>query len=198
MPILALETSIYPEDLLDDFTTEESDRCWWAIYTKARQEKAVARSLLAYEIPFYLPLVGKDQYIRGRRVRSHLPLFDGYLFLYGSDEDRVRTLTTNRISRILPVSEEEELVSDLGHLRDLIESDAPLTVERQLTRGDRVRVKSGALKGVEGEIIRRENGTRLLVAVNYMEQGVSIEIDDFMVERVRSHDPTCAADRHKK
>jgi len=98
----------------------------------------------------------------------------------------------------LPVGDEEELVSDLGHLRHLIDSNAPLTVERQLTRGDRVRVKSGALKGVEGEIIRRENGTRLLVAVNYMEQGVSIEIDDFMVELVRSHDPTRTADRPKR
>ena len=73
--------------------------------------------------------------------------------------------------------------------RKLIDSDVPLTVERRLTRGDRVRVKSGALRGIEGEILRRENGTRLLVAVNYMEQGVSIEIDDFTVELVRSNNP---------
>ena len=156
MPILALETSIYPDNLLDDFTSEESDRCWWAIYTKARQEKSLARNLLGHEIPFYLPLVRKDQWIRGRKVSSYLPLFDGYLFLYGSEDERVGALTTNRISRVLPVNHEEELLSDLGHLRHLIESDAPLTIERQLTRGDRVRVKSGALKGVEGEIIRRD------------------------------------------
>ena len=190
MPILALETCVYPDNLLDGFTSEESDRRWWAIYTRTRQEKSLARNLLAYEIPFYLPLVKKNQFIRGRRVSSFLPLFDGYLFLYGSDEERVDALTTNRIRHVLPVQHQEQLLSDLGRLRRVIESDLPLTVERKLARGDHVRVKSGALRGVEGEILRRENGTRLLVAVNYMEQGVSIEIDDFMVELVRSNDPT--------
>ncbi|MBC8867930.1 MAG: antitermination protein NusG [Planctomycetes bacterium] len=188
MPILEKETSVFPENLLDDFTSEESDRefdrGWWAIYTKARQEKAVARSLLAYEIPFFLPLVGKDQCIRGRRVRSHLPLFDGYLFLYGSDDERVRTLTTNRISRILPVGDGDQLVCDLRNLETLIEQDAPLTVEKRLTPGDRVRVKYGDFRGVEGTLLRRHNGSRILVSVNYLQQGVSLEIEDFMVEPI--------------
>jgi len=184
MPILPPETSLYPHNLLEDVTSEESDRCWWAIYTKARQEKSLARNLLGREIPFYLPLVRKDRCTRGRQVSAYLPIFEGYLFLYGSDEERVSALTTNRISRVLPVRDEEKFLTDLGQLHHLIESDVPLTIERRLTRGDRVRVKSGAFRGVEGEIIRRENGTRLLVAVNYMEQGVSIEIDDFMVERI--------------
>jgi transcriptional antiterminator RfaH len=184
MPFLPPETSLYPHNLLDDFTSGESERCWWAIYTKARQEKSLAQNLLGHEIPFYLPLVKKDRYSRWHRVRAYLPVFDGYLFMYGSDEERVTALTTNRISRVLPVNHPEQLRAELGQLRHLIESDVPVTIERRLTRGDRVRVKSGPFKDVEGAIIRREGETRLLVAVNYMEQGVSIEIDDFMVEPI--------------
>jgi hypothetical protein len=57
-----------------------------------------------------------------------------------------------------------------------------LTVEGRLKAGDRVRVKHGVLGGLEGTIIRRNRKTRLLIAVNYLQQGVSIEIDDFMLE----------------
>ena len=47
-----------------------------------------------------------------------------------------------------------------------------------------VRIKSGALKGLEGLIVKRVKTTRLQVAVNYLQQGVSVEIDDFMVEAI--------------
>ena len=68
MPILEQETSVYPEQLLVDppylnggpVPEDEDDgmeRRWWAVYTKARQEKAFARDLLRHEIPFYLPIV---------------------------------------------------------------------------------------------------------------------------------------------
>ena len=63
MPILEAETSIFPGNLLEDFTPEQDDRQWWVVYTKARQEKALARHLLSREIPFYLPLVAKEQCI---------------------------------------------------------------------------------------------------------------------------------------
>lgn len=184
MPILANEPSLFPEDLFDDYRGQPADRCWWAIYTKARQEKALARQLLGHELPFYLPLVDKDHFFRGKRVRSHIPLFSGYVFLFGSDEERVLALTTNRISRILTVDDQDLLLHDLKQVRHLIESDAPLTIERRLVPGQRVRVKAGAMAGLEGTVVSRRNTSRLLVAVNFLQQGVSVAIDDFMLEPI--------------
>ncbi|TWT79352.1 hypothetical protein CA13_07520 [Planctomycetes bacterium CA13] len=57
-----------------------------------------------------------------------------------------------------------------------------MTIESRLTPGKKVRVKSGAFQGLEGTIIKRKTGSRLLIAVHYLHQGVSVEIDDFMVE----------------
>ena len=185
MPILEAETSIFPGDLLEEFSHLPGERLWWVVYTKARQEKALARYLLSREIPFYLPLVPHEQCIRGRRVVSHLPLFGGYLFLYGSAEERVASLTTNRVSTILPVAEAALLRSELNHVRQLIDSDAPLTVERRLSPGQRVRVKAGSMLGLEGVIIKRRGKTRLQVAVSMLQQGVSIEIESYLLEPVR-------------
>ena len=185
MPILEKETSVFPDALFEEPELELgcSDRQWWAIFTKARHEKALARDLLRYEIPFFLPLVAKETRIRNRVVASHIPLFSGYVFMYGREDERVRSLTTNRISRILPVLDQIQLRNDLSHLYQLIETDAPLTVERRLEPGRRVRIKSGPMKGVEGVITQRRGGQRrLLVAVHFLQNGVSVEIDDFMVE----------------
>ena len=184
MPILAPETSLYPANLLDDFAQTPSERLWWAVYTLARQEKSLARDLLDHTVPFYLPLVPKDNLIRGRRVRSHIPLFTGYIFLYGDDEERVKCLTTKRVSRILPVTDGNRLVHDLGQVQKLIASDAPLTIERRLTAGRLVRIKKGAMAGLEGTVLSRKSQTRLLVAVNFLQQGVSVEIEDFLLEPI--------------
>jgi len=185
VPIIAAETNVFPDDLLDRPLDDSPDRCWWAVYTKARQEKALARDLLKHEVPFYLPLVPKDNLIRGRRVRSIIPLFSGYVFVFGCQQERTRVLMTNRVSRILPVPDQEGLLSDLGQVWTLIEADAPLTIERRLKPGQRVRVKSGAMKGVEGKVVSRRASCRLLVAVHFLQQGVSVEIDDYMLEPLR-------------
>ena len=183
MPILEKEISEYPMGLLEE-AENSGDRRWYAVYTKARQEKALARQLVGYEIPFYLPLVPKENYIRGKRVESFLPLFGGYVFLFGTEDERVQALTTNRIVQVLPVNDQEQIRYDLRQLRNVIESGTPVTLEKRLEPGDRVRVEKGPLKGVEGTIVARRGERRLIVAVNYLQQGVSVQIDDFMVTRV--------------
>lgn len=182
MPVLPEQVSIYPPALLDGANGEAWDRRWWVLYTKVRQEKAVARDLAGYQVPFYLPLVGKTSQRRGRAVRARIPLFSGYVFLFGSDEERVRALTTNRVSRVLKVTDPDRLLRDLQQVYRLIASRAPLTVESRLTAGDRVRVLDGPMAGLEGTVLTRRGRTRLLVSVNFLQQGASAEIEDYLLE----------------
>jgi transcriptional antiterminator RfaH len=184
MPILAPEITIHPDDLLDTDFFAPSERRWWAVYTQSRQEKVIARRLLAREVPFYLPLVAKDNLIRGRRVRSHVPLFAGYVFLFGSDDERSAALSTNRVSGILPVADQSRLHEDLRQVRRLIAARAPLTVEDRLLPGQRVRVKGGALSGLEGVVLSRRGKARILVAVDFLQRGVSVAIEDFLLEPI--------------
>jgi transcription antitermination factor NusG len=186
MPVLEEEACVFPEDLLSESPVEtdfvSADRCWWAVYTKSRQEKALARHLIGHQVPFYLPLIPKSNIIRGRRVTAHVPLFSGYVFLYGSEEERITTLTTNRVSRILQVGDQKQLWRDLANVHALIDRNAPLAIEQRLEPGDPVRIKTGSLRGLEGLVVKRHGKTRLLVAVTYLQQGVSVEIDDCAVE----------------
>ena len=184
MPILREEPTIFPDTLLDEATWESPDCRWWVLYTKARQEKSLARELLGRGVPFYLPLVKKRSVRRGRRTTSFAPLFSGYVFLYATEQQRITSLTTNRVSRVIAIDDPQRLVFDLRQLRRLIASDAPLTVESRLVAGNRVRVKQGPFLGLEGVVLTRRGSTRLLVSINFLQQGASVEIDDFSLERL--------------
>jgi hypothetical protein len=45
-------------------------------------------------------------------------------------------------------------------------------------------VKSGALRGLEGFLVRKKGETRLVISVNLLERSVAAEVDASMVEKV--------------
>ena len=111
MPILDAETNLFPDNLLeDDFQSEHpEERRWIVFHTKPRQEKALARDLVNFKIPFFLPLTPKTNLIRGRKVHSYVPIFGGYVFLYVDESQRTKSLSTNRVASTLPVEDQVRL-----------------------------------------------------------------------------------------
>jgi transcription antitermination factor NusG len=186
MPILTKEPDIYPADLLErPQIGAEGDCHWWALYTLSRREKDLMRRLLALELPFYCPIVPHHyRSPSGRKRVSYLPLFANYVFLYGDGEARYAALTTNCIARDLEVGDGVSLTHDLRQIKELNARGVPLTREAQLQPGQRVRIKSGRFRGYEGVLIRRESETRLLIAVNFLQQGASFLLEDFEVEPI--------------
>ena len=190
MPILKAEPFLYPETLLDPVgqavsdTSDAAERRWWVLHTKARQEKALSRELFARQTAFFLPVVGRRSNLGKRATSSYVPLFPGYVFMHGTESDRVETLRTNRVSRIIDVPDPDCLVDDLQRLHRLILADAPLTVESRFTVGNQVRVRSGAFQGIEGRVLKRCGKTRLWVAIDFLQQGASVELDDCILEPV--------------
>ena len=191
MPILALEPTLFPNDLLIGIGRAEArhqdvDRAWWCMHTKSRQEKSLSRALSAKRVPHYLPLVARNVLVRGRSVQSYVPVFAGYVFVFGTIQEREVAIRTNRICQALPVIDGPGLCADLARVQTLIDSGFPLTVEARFQPGQRVRVRHGALDGLEGIVLRRKRETRLIVDVRMLQQGVSVEIDDFCLEPIYS------------
>jgi transcriptional antiterminator RfaH len=183
MPILQKEPHLFPEDLLDNPHAEVSNgRRWWVLHTRPRQEKALARDLLGRRVPFYLPLIPRENVIRGKRVQSYSPVFSSYVFLYADENERGGCLRTNRVLSTLEVTNAGELVRDLRQVQRLIDLDAPLSLERRIAEQQWVRVKHGPLQGMEGIVLRRKRKTLLIILVRMLHQGVSVELDDFLVE----------------
>jgi transcriptional antiterminator RfaH len=183
LPILAQEPDCHPNELFE--RTDLTRGCWWMLYTKSRQEKQLMRHLRKLDLAHYAPQIAQRRRSPAGRIRtSYVPLFSNYVFLFGDDEARYQAICTGCVQKATPVTDTDQFVADLIQVRDLISLDVPLTVEGRLQPGERVRVKSGAFAGYDGIILRREQETRLLVSVRFMEQGVSVKLDDCQLEQV--------------
>lgn len=191
MPILPKQQDIYPNDLLDVVeggTGREPPVAggrWVAFYTLSRREKDLMRKLQAAGVPFYAPMVRRRLHSPGGRVRaSYVPLFPGYVFSLVDDEQRRAALATNTVARWIPIVDERMLVDDLRAIKRLIDTEKPLTPEARIEPGQSVRVRTGALRGLEGTVVKRRGAERLVVAVRFLNQGASIELEDVDLERL--------------
>ncbi|MDA0834768.1 MAG: antitermination protein NusG [Planctomycetota bacterium] len=186
MPILAREPELYPDDLLDrpEVGTEASHR-WWVVHTKPRQEKALARYLTELHIGHYVPqMEQKTRSPKGRTRVSFVPMFTSYGFVYCTADERMKALDTYATANLLEVKDNEQLTFDLRQIRRLSLTGQILTPENRLEPGMPVRITSGPFTGFEGRILKRRTGDHLLVMVNYLQRGISVELGDYHLERL--------------
>lgn len=184
MPILPPEPDMFPANVLN----ETEDATWWAIYTLARQEKNLMRKLRDRHIGYYGPMIARRYKSPAGRIRtSYLPLFTNYVFVTGDEMSRYEAVSTGCVSRCIPVEDPQQLVEDLRQVRSLIETGEPLAPEARIEPGDLVRVRNGQFAGYEGRVIRRNQETRLVIEVRFMNQGVSVALDDCQMEVIQRH-----------
>lgn len=181
MPLLPAEPCCFPENLfsLPDPGGEEQ---WWILHTRPRTEKALARSLLTQEVPYFLPTHSQSQRVRGRLQTSHLPLFPGYVFLRGDRDGRMKALSTNYVASCLPVVMQDRLRAEIERVHRIMHTQLPLGSEEQLVPGSPVVIRRGVLAGLEGKVVRIGAKLKLVVEVEMLRRGVWVEIENWMVE----------------
>jgi transcription antitermination factor NusG len=185
MPILPAEPDMFPEDLWEEVADDQacSPRRWYCLHTKPRQEKATARDLRARAVPFYLPqMIREDRTPAGRKIRSLLPLFGSYLFLFGDEMERLVALKGNRLVRVIDVVDQEGLVRDLRQIHRMLSSGLAIEPEPTAEPGSRVRIASGPLTGLEGIVVRRGKSNHFVAVVQMLGLGATVALEDWQVE----------------
>jgi transcription antitermination factor NusG len=162
---------------------------WCAIYTRHQHEKVIAQILSAKGIEVFLPLYNATRRWKDRSVQLSLPLFPCYLFLRGIAGFRLEVVTTPGIVSMLAINGEPALIPDaeIESVRRATEWGNRVEPHPFLRCGDRVRVKSGPLQGLEGILVRKKNFYRLVLSVEMLERSAAVEVDVSAVERVGNH-----------
>ena len=150
---------------------------WWIAYTRSRQEKGLARHLLQWQVPYYLPQREHRMRAGDRWRSSFLPLFPGYVFFRADGGDRVAALKSNLIARLVDVPDAVELERELRSLWLLQTTGAPLVPHPYIGPGDEVEVTEGALRGYRGTVLREKGKYRLVVSITLLRQSVAAEVD---------------------
>jgi transcription antitermination factor NusG len=155
---------------------------WHILRTRSRQEKALAADLEAMGMGCYLPRVRVARQYGSQRVHVELPLFPGYLFMRGSIDDTYAADRTRRVAQIIRVADQPRLEWELRNLALVLSSDEALDPYPHLRCGVRVEVRSGPLRGVQGLIVSRGQRDRLVLQVDMLGQGVSLELDGALLD----------------
>jgi transcription antitermination factor NusG len=159
---------------------------WQAVYTRHQHEKLAARNLERKGFEVFLPLYSDVRQWRDRRKKLHLPVFPCYIFLRGVLERRLDVLTTPGVHSVVGNAGRAALIpaEEIAAIRRLVESRADIEPCPYLPFGCRVTVKSGPLRGLEGILTRRKEGSsRLVLSIELLRRSVAVEVDENLVER---------------
>lgn len=155
---------------------------WWVVHTKSRNEKALAKDLIRKGVSYFLPMSWKVSRRNGRTIRSLLPLFGGYLFFCGEENQRIEVLRTNRVANVISVKDQQKLLEELLQIEQAFRAGAALAPHRYIKAGQYCRVIAGPLAGLQGIVLKTKTVTRLVLQINMLSQAASVEIDADMIE----------------
>lgn len=159
---------------------------WYAAYTNARHEKRVIEFLSGRLVECYLPSYRSVRRWKDRRTEIELPLFPGYVFVRIAYRSRLLVLTAPGVAQIVSFDGKPApiLESEIEALRQGLSKTSRFEPHPYLKVGRRVRVKSGPLSGMEGILLRRKDGFRLVLSIELIMRSVAIEVDEADVDPV--------------
>jgi transcriptional antiterminator NusG len=162
---------------------------WYAVHVKSRHEFRVYERLTNSGINTFLPCIKRLRKWNDRNKLIEFPLFQGYLFVQTDNIFNVRMaiLKTKSVVRILetlpgepePVPEEQIL-----SLMKIIHAGVNLDPFPYLKEGQRIRIKSGPLAGVEGILVEKSGLYKLILSVDMLNQSTAVTIQAYDVEKV--------------
>jgi transcription antitermination factor NusG len=155
---------------------------WYAVHTRARHERVVAQRLKDQGVTTFLPLVTEVHRWSDRQKTVELTLFGCYVFvkLTPTGEERLqvfRFVGTRGVGT--PIAE-----AQIDSVRTLIGQQVPWSAHPFLQIGQRVRVRGGALDGVEGILVSRDQDNALVISIDAIQRSLSVRIQGYDVEPV--------------
>jgi len=166
----------------------DSDRKWYAVFTFPQNEKSVVRHLEMRDVESFLPTYETLRVWKNRqRVKTILPLFPTYLFVRIEWRERVKVLQSPGVVQIVGGCKDSAALQDSEiELLRIGLHGRKVEPYRELVVGERVRIKSGLMEGVEGTLVRKCNGVRFVLTLALINQHAAIEVDADALELVSS------------
>jgi transcription antitermination factor NusG len=169
----------HTETLIKDVQVQLGAPSWFAIYTASNHEKRVAQHLGMKEIETFLPLYTVTKRWKNRTTaKVELPIFPGYVFARFNPGQRTRILEVSMVYSIVstrgsptPLPDEE-----VGRLRLALETRQAHPYP-YIRVGNRVRVRSGPLAGLEGIVVRTYGGLSVVLGVDMIQKSVAVHVE---------------------
>jgi transcription termination/antitermination protein NusG len=157
---------------------------WYALKVRTRSEAVALASLDHYGFESYCPQVKTRRKYSDRLKTTLEPIFPGYLFCRFDLSSKSKVLASSAVEQVIGFGSQciPVLPSEIDAIRRMVEEGgaaAPIP-----KAGDRVRVIAGALKNVEGVLVREARSNIFVVSIQLLQKSVSLSIDQSIVETI--------------
>jgi transcription termination/antitermination protein NusG len=161
---------------------------WYGLQTRARHEKIVVQRLEERGVTTFLPLVTEVHRWSDRKKSVQMPLFGCYVFAKFAPNraERLRVLRVDGVFGLVGDRGEGSPIPDeqIDAVRSLVEGQLPWSSHPFLKIGQRVRIRSGALDGLEGILVSRNGDRTLVISVDAIQRSLAVRVEGYAVEPV--------------
>jgi transcription antitermination factor NusG len=159
---------------------------WYGLQTRPRHEKIVTQRLEERGVTTFLPLVSEVHRWSDRKKTVQVPLFGCYVFakFKPTRTDRLRVLRVDGVFGLVGSQGEGTPIPDeqISAVRSLVETQLPWSTHPFLKIGQRVRIRSGVLDGMEGILVSRNGDRSLVISVDAIQRSLAVRVEGYEVE----------------
>ncbi len=156
---------------------------WHALYVASRQEKNAMRLLNEKNIEAYTPIVKTMKQWSDRKKMVELPLLNGYVFVNLSPTENEKTLQTKGVVNFVRSEGKIAVVRDIEiqRLKQLVELGYQMEtrgIKSDFKQGEKVKIISGVLKGIEGMVVESKEGKFIDVLLESIGQSIRVKLPE--------------------
>jgi transcriptional antiterminator RfaH len=160
---------------------------WYAVYTKPRSEKKLAFRLIAKHIEAYVPLRKTLKQWSDRKKLVEEPMISSYVFVNVSPENYFEVLNTPGAVRFIWFSGKPAVIPDkqIQNLKLVTGSNVEVEcVHNDFHKGSHVRVVTGPLNGLTGELISASGKNKVMVRIDHLDKVLLVTVSPTSLEPV--------------
>lgn len=161
---------------------------WYALHVRAKHEKRISKELREKHIETFLPAAKQVHRWSDRRVVIEMPLFPCYVFvrMHLTSTPRWSVLRTPGVFRFVGFKQGPTPIPnvEIESVQAVIANRLPLSSCGFVKIGQKVRIRGGALEGVEGVLIGHDGARRLVISIHLIQQSMAVPIEGYDIEPV--------------
>lgn len=156
-----------------------AEKTWYAVYVKSRSEKRVAADFEANGIDYYLPTIKRLKVWSDRKKMVEEPLFKSYIFVHIEQKDYFKVVYTFNVLKYISFEGKAAPIrkQQIEAIKYYLNEKDPENIENQSwEEGRKVEVISGAMAGLQGELIEVRGKNKVKVEIEVVGKTLVIQI----------------------
>lgn len=163
------------------------EKKWYALYTKSRCEKKILDLLVQQQFVAYLPLRKELRQWSDRKKWVDVPLINSYIFIKLEPAKRKEVFAVHGVVAFVCDKGKPAIIpeKEIENMRCAVESKLNFELKKGVFNiGETVRITSGALTGVEGQISEIRGDKKLYVTIAHIGFTLIVDMKDAGFEKV--------------